>query len=174
MAGVMTVPEALRMAEDKGLDLIEIAPNATPPTCKIMDYGKYKYEEKKKAAASRKNQVIVTIKEIQMRPRTDQHDFETKMKHARRFILDGDKVKINLRFMGREMAHQEAGVAVIRKAIEFVKDISLVESPPKTEGKNLFTLIAPDPTKVKEYLKLHPSKADEVLEPMKDNEPDEE
>lgn len=174
MAGVMTVPEALRLAEDKGLDLIEIAPNATPPTCKIMDYGKYKYEEKKKAAASRKNQVIVTIKEIQMRPRTDQHDFETKMKHARRFILDGDKVKINLRFMGREMAHQEAGVAVIRKAIEFVKDISLVESPPKTEGKNLFTLIAPDPTKVKEYLKLHPSKADEVLEPMKDNEPDEE
>lgn len=174
MAGVMTVPEALRMAEDKGLDLIEIAPNATPPTCKIMDYGKYKYEEKKKAAASRKNQVIVTIKEIQMRPRTDQHDFETKMKHARRFILDGDKVKINLRFMGREMAHQEAGVAVIRKAIEFVKDISLVESPPKTEGKNLFTLLAPDATKVKEYLKLHPSKADEVLEPMKDNEPDEE
>lgn len=174
MAGVMTVPEALRLAEDKGLDLIEIAPNATPPTCKIMDYGKYKYEEKKKAAASRKNQVIVTIKEIQMRPRTDIHDFETKMKHARRFILDGDKVKINLRFMGREMAHQEAGVAVIRKAIEYVKDISLVESPPKTEGKNLFTLIAPDPTKVKEFLKLNPLKADEVLEPMKDNEPDEE
>ncbi len=170
----MTVPEALRMAEDKGLDLIEIAPNATPPTCKIMDYGKYKYEEKKKAAASRKNQVIVTIKEIQMRPRTDIHDFETKMKHARRFILDGDKVKINLRFMGREMAHQEAGVAVIRKAIEFVKDISLVESPPKTEGKNLFTLLAPDPTKVKEFLKLNPTKVDEVLEPMKDNEPDEE
>ena len=174
MAGVMTVPEALRLAEDKGLDLIEIAPNATPPTCKIMDYGKYKYDEKKKAAASRKNQVIVTIKEIQMRPRTDIHDFETKMKHARRFILDGDKVKINLRFMGREMAHQEAGVAVIRKAIEYVKDISLVESPPKTEGKNLFTLIAPDPTKVKEFLKLNPLKADEVLEPMKDNEPDEE
>lgn len=174
MAGVMTVPEALRMAEDKGLDLIEIAPNATPPTCKIMDYGKYKYEEKKKAAASRKNQVIVTIKEIQMRPRTDIHDFETKMKHARRFILDGDKVKINLRFMGREMAHQEAGVAVIRKAIDYIKDISLVESPPKTEGKNLFTLIAPDPTKVKEFLKLNPLKTDEVLEPMKDNEPDEE
>ena len=126
------------------------------------------------AICSRKNQVIVTIKEIKMRPRTDKHDFETKMKHARRFILDGDKVKINLRFMGREMAHQEAGVAVIRKAIEFVKDISLVESPPKTEGKNLFTLLAPDPAKVKEFLKLHPSKADEVLEPMKDNEPDEE
>ena len=172
MAGVMSVPDALRLAQDKGLDLIEIAPNAEPPTCKLMDYGKYKYEEKKKAAASRKNQVIVTIKEIQMRPRTDQHDFETKMKHARRFLLEGDKVKINLRFMGREMAHQEAGVAVIKKAIEYVKDLALVEAPPKTEGKNLFTLLAPDPAKVKEYIKLHPTKKDEVLEPMKDNEPD--
>ncbi len=168
MMGVMSVPEALRMAEDRGLDLLEIAPNAQPPTCKIMDYGKYKYEEKKKASASRKNQVIVTIKEIQMRPRTDQHDFETKMKHARRFILEGDKVKINLRFMGREMAHQETGLAVILKAIEFVKDIALVESPPKTEGKNLFALIAPDASKIKEYLKLHPNKKDEILEPMKE------
>ena len=168
MLGVMTVPEALRMAEDRGLDLLEIAPNAQPPTCKIMDYGKYKYEEKKKAAASRKNQVIVTIKEIQMRPRTDQHDFETKMKHARRFILEGDKVKVNLRFMGREMAHQETGLVVILKAIDFVKDIALVESPPKTEGKNLFALLAPDPAKVKEYMKLHPNKKDEVLEPLKE------
>ncbi|MBC7419458.1 MAG: translation initiation factor IF-3 [Bdellovibrio sp.] len=168
MLGVMSVPEALRMAEDRGLDLLEIAPNAVPPTCKIMDYGKYKYEEKKKAAASRKNQVIVTIKEIQMRPRTDQHDFETKMKHARRFILEGDKVKVNLRFMGREMAHQETGLVVILKAIDFVKDIALVESPPKTEGKNLFALIAPDSAKIKEYLKLHPNKKDEVLEPMKE------
>ncbi len=168
MLGVMTVPEALRMAEDRGLDLLEIAPTAQPPTCKIMDYGKYKYEEKKKAAASRKNQVIVTIKEIQMRPRTDQHDFETKMKHARRFLLEGDKVKVNLRFMGREMAHQETGLVVILKAIDFVKDIALVESPPKTEGKNLFALIAPDATKIKDYLKLHPNKKDEVLEPLKE------
>ncbi len=168
MLGVMTVPEALRMAEDRGLDLLEIAPTAQPPTCKIMDYGKYKYEEKKKAAASRKNQVIVTIKEIQMRPRTDQHDFETKMKHARRFLLEGDKVKVNLRFMGREMAHQETGLVVIMKAIDYVKDLALVESPPKTEGKNLFALIAPDPAKIKEYLKLHPNKKDEVLEPMKE------
>lgn len=171
MLGVMSVPEALRIAEDRGLDLLEIAPTAQPPTCKIMDYGKYKYEEKKKAAASRKNQVVVTIKEIQMRPRTDQHDFETKMKHARRFLLEGDKVKVNLRFMGREMAHQETGLAVVNKAIEFVKDLATVEAPPKTEGKNMFTMLAPDPTKVKEYLKANPNKKDEVLEPMKD-EPD--
>ena len=164
----MSVPEALRLAEDRGLDLLEIAPNAQPPTCKIMDYGKYKYEEKKKAAASRKNQVVVTIKEIQMRPRTDQHDFETKMKHARRFLIDGDKVKVNLRFMGREMAHQEAGLVVINKAIEFVKDLAIVEAPPKTEGRNMFAMLAPDHAKIKDYLKAHPSKKDEVLEPMKE------
>jgi translation initiation factor IF-3 len=166
MLGVMSVPEGIRIAEDLGLDLIEIGPTASPPTCKIMDYGKYKYENKKKAAASRKKQVIVVIKEIQMRPRTDQHDFETKMKHARRFLLDGDKVKINLRFMGREMSHQEMGLEVIKKAIEFVKDLCLVESPPKTEGKNMFALLGPDPMKIKDYLKANPPKAtgkEEVL-----------
>lgn len=159
MLGVMTVPEGIRLAEERGLDLIEIAPTAQPPTCKIMDYGKYKYENKKKAAASRKKQVVVVIKEIQLRPRTDQHDFETKMKHARRFLLDGDKVKVNLRFMGREMSHQEMGLEVINKAIEFVKDLGLVEVPPKTEGKNMFAMLAPDPAKIKEYLKAHPPKA---------------
>lgn len=156
MIGVMTVPEAVRLAEDKGLDLIEIVPNATPPTCKIMDYGKYKYEKKKQDAAARKKQVIVVIKEIQMRPRTDQHDFETKMRHARRFLLEGDKVKINMRFSGREMAHQEFGIQLMRKAIEFVADLSLVEANPKMEGKQMFTILAPDPVKVKDYLKAHP------------------
>lgn len=168
MLGVMSSFEALKLAEERGLDLLEIAPNAAPPTCKIMDYGKYKYEEKKKAAASRKNQVIVTIKEIQMRPRTDQHDFETKMKHARRFLLDGDKVKVNLRFMGREMAHQETGLAVVNKAIDYVKDIAIVEAPPKTEGRNMFAMLAPDNVKIKDYLKAHPNKKEEVLEPMKE------
>lgn len=156
MLGVMTVPEAVRLAEDRGLDLLEIAPTASPPTCKIMDYGKWKYENKKKAAVARKKQVIVSIKEIQMRPRTDQHDFETKMKHARRFLLDGDKVKISLRFMGRELAHQEVGHELIAKCIDFVKDIAMVESSPKMEGKSMFLLIAPDPVKIKDYPKAHP------------------
>jgi translation initiation factor IF-3 len=156
MIGVMTVPEAVRLAEDKGLDLIEIVPNATPPTCKIMDFGKYKYEKKKQEAAARKKQIIVVIKEIQMRPRTDQHDFETKMRHARRFLLEGDKVKINMRFSGREMAHQEFGISLMRKAIDFVNDLSMVETNPKMEGKQMFTLLAPDPMKVKEYIKAHP------------------
>ncbi len=159
MLGVYSVPEALRIAEDKGLDLIEIAPTAKPPTCKIMDYGKWKYENKKKAAAARKKQVIVSVKEIQLRPRTDQHDLETKLKHARRFILDGDKVKVNLRFLGREMAHQELGQAVMQKVIEYLKDIAAVETMPKMEGKQLFLILAPDPIKIKDYKKAHPDSA---------------
>jgi translation initiation factor IF-3 len=159
MLGVMTVPEALRLAEERGLDLLEIAPTATPPTCKIMDYGKWKYENKKKAAAARKKQVIVSIKEIQMRPRTDQHDFETKMNHARRFLLDGDKVKVNLRFMGRELAHQELGMELMNKCIDFTKDLAMIETNPKMEGKQMFLLLAPDPLKIKDYMKLHPNKS---------------
>jgi translation initiation factor IF-3 len=167
MLGVFTVPEAIRLAEDKGLDLIEIAPTASPPTCKIMDYGKYKYENKKKQAAARKKQVIVTVKELQLRPRTDQHDLETKLKHARRFILDGDKVKVNLRFMGREMAHQELGVQLLNKVIQGLQDISILEVPPKFEGKQMYLILSADAVKVKEYLKLHPKvKGQEELPPL--------
>ncbi len=156
MLGVMTVPEGLRLAEEKGLDLLEIAPTATPPTCKIGDYGKWKYENKKKQAAARKKQVIVQVKEIQLRPRTDQHDFDTKMRHARRFILDGDKVKVNMRFVGREIVHQEFGMDLMKKVIDTLGDIGLIETPPKMEGKNAFLIMAPDSVKVREYLKLHP------------------
>jgi translation initiation factor IF-3 len=178
MLGVMTVPEALRLAEDRGLDLLEIAPTATPPTCKIMDHGKWKYENKKKAAAARKKQVIVSIKEIQMRPRTDQHDFETKMNHARRFLLEGDKVKVNLRFMGREMAHQELGMDIMKKAIAFVNDLAMIETNPKMEGKQMFLLLAPDPLKIKDYMKAHPNKSKqdtkELAELKEEEEHDEE
>ncbi len=177
MLGVMTVPEGVRLAEERGLDLIEIAPTATPPTCKIMDYGKYKYEAKKKATAARKKQVIVTVKELQMRPRTDQHDFETKMKHARRFLLAGDKVKIAIRFMGREMAHQEVGVALLNRCIDFVKDLAMVEATPKMEGKQMFLLLGPDPLKIKDYLKANPPKAgakEEVLPELKEENFDDE
>ncbi len=166
MLGVFSVPEALRLAEDRGLDLIEIAPTATPPTCKIMDYGKFKYENKKKQAAARKKQVVVSIKELQLRPRTDQHDLETKLKHARRFILDGDKVKVNLRFLGREMAHQELGFQVMQKVMDGLKDITLTEVAPKFEGKQIFLIMAPDPIKVKEYLKLHPKNNNKELPPL--------
>ncbi|MES3036489.1 MAG: translation initiation factor IF-3, partial [Bdellovibrionota bacterium] len=123
-----------------------------------------------KAAAARKKQVIVVVKEIQMRPRTDQHDFETKMKHARRFLLDGDKVKINMRFLGREMAHQEFGHELMRKAMAFVNDLALIETNPKMEGKQMFTILAPDPMKIKDYLKAHPNNKEktEVLPALKE------
>lgn len=174
MLGVMTVPEALRIAEDKGLDLLEIAPTATPPTCKIMDYGKWKYENKKKQAAARKKQTVIVVKEIQMRPRTDQHDFETKMKHARNFLLDGDKVKINMRFLGRELAHQEFGMNLMKKAVKFVEDLALIETSPRFEGKQMFTLLAPDPLKIKEYEKKNPKVTKEVLPELKDEPEDQE
>lgn len=153
MLGVMSVPQALRLAEDRGLDLIEIAPTANPPTCKIMDYGKYKYEKKKAAGQARKNQVIVDIKEIQIRPRTDDHDLQTKIRHARRFLLDGDKVKVSLRFSGREMAYQDEGMQVLHKFTEAVSDLANVEAQPKKEGRQVFVLYAPDSAKVKEFKK---------------------
>lgn len=167
MLGVMTSREALGIAQGRGLDLIEIAPTATPPTCKIMDYGKWKYENKKKEKVAKKKQTVITVKEIQVRPRTDEHDLAVKMRHARRFLLDGDKVKVNLRFLGREMAHQDQGHKVLRKMQQSLLDIALVETPPKMEGKQMFLLLAPDPVKVKEYLKNQPKPAlptDEEIE----------
>lgn len=168
MLGVMTVPEGLRMAEDRGLDLLEIAPTAQPPTCRIMDYGKWKYENKKKNVAARKKQIIVQIKEIQLRPRTDQHDLDTKLRHARRFLLEGDKVKVNLRFSGREMAHQELGFQLLKRVTEQLQDMAITEVNPKMEGRQMFLIVAPDPIKVKDYLKKNPQSKgvateDEVL-----------
>lgn len=156
MVGVMTPREALAMAEAKGLDLIEIAPTASPPTCKIMDYGKWKYENKKKEKEAKKKQTVITVKEIQVRPRTDDHDIDVKVRHARRFLLDGDKVKVNLRFMGRELAHQEFGMQTLKRVENMLLDVAIVESPPRVEGKQAFLLLAPDPVKVKEYLKKQP------------------
>jgi translation initiation factor IF-3 len=151
MLGVFSPQDAIKLAEEKGLDLIEIAPTASPPTCRIMDYGKWKYENKKKKQEAKKRQTIIVVKEIQMRPRTDDHDMDTKLKHARRFLLEGDKVKVNLRFMGREMAHQEIGKEVLDQVTLRLQDIAVLEVAPKMEGRQLFALYAPDPVKVKEY-----------------------
>ncbi len=153
MVGVMNSREALAIAESKGLDLIEIAPTAKPPTCKIMDYGRWKYENKKKAHEARKKQTIISIKEVQVRPRTDQHDLEVKLRHARRFLLEGDKVKVNLRFTGREMAHQDLGLEVLKKVQAALEDIATTEAPPKMEGRQMFVLLSPDPAKIKELEK---------------------
>lgn len=151
--GVMQTQDALKRAEDVGLDLIEVAPNAEPPTCKIMDYGRYKYEQKKKAHESKKKQVSVTVKEIQLRPRTEQHDLDIKLKHVRRFLEEGAKAKINLRFRGREMVHQEGGFELLERVIEQLKDCAVVVTPPQREGRQAFLLLAPEPNWLKERKK---------------------
>lgn len=171
MLGVMSSREALQIAESRGLDLLEIAPTATPPTCKIMDYGKWKYENKKKEKEAKKKQTVITVKEIQVRPRTDEHDLDVKVRHARRFLLEGDKVKVNLRFMGRELAHQEFGMATLKKVEQLLSDVAMVETAPKLEGKQAFLLLAPDPVKVKEYLKNKP-KPDAPTEPLEEDSGD--
>lgn len=151
MLGLFSAQDALRLAQDKDLDLIEIAPNANPPTCKMMDYGKWKYENKKKAQVAKKKQTVISIKEIQIRPRTDDHDLETKMKNAKKFLLSGDKVKVNLRYQGREMAHKEVGAKVLEKVTKQLEEIATVEVAPKMEGRQLFVVLVPDPVKIKEY-----------------------
>ncbi len=154
MLGAMHIRDAIKIAQDKGLDIIEVAPNAKPPTCKIMDYGKWKYENKKKASEARKRQTIISVKEIQMRPRTEDHDLETKLKNATKFLLGGDKVKVNLRFSGREMAHQELGYELLMRVTKMLDNIANVEAPPKKEGRQLFVLMAPDAKKIKAYKDL--------------------
>lgn len=131
------------MAEEAGLDLVEISPNATPPVCKILDLGKLKYESQKKAAAARKKQKIIEIKEIKMRPNIDDHDYEVKMKAVRRFFEEGDKVKVTLRFRGREMAHQELGMELLNRVREDTADYAKVEAEPRLEGRQMMMVLAP-------------------------------
>nr|WP_304363744.1 translation initiation factor IF-3 [Jiella sp. LLJ827] len=141
--GPTATSEALSLAEEAGLDLVEIVPNANPPVCKILDLGKLKYENQKKAAEARKRQKTIEVKEIKMRPNIDEHDYETKMKSVRRFFEDGDKVKVTLRFRGREMAHQELGMQLLNRVREETAEISKVEAEPKLEGRQMMMVLAP-------------------------------
>jgi translation initiation factor IF-3 len=133
----------LETAEDQGLDLVEISPNAEPPVCKITDLGKLKYQSQKKAAEARKNQKVVEIKEIKMRPNIDTHDYEVKMRAVRRFFEEGDKVKLTLRFRGREMAHMELGMQLLNRVREEVALIAKVEAEPRLEGRQMMMVLAP-------------------------------
>ena len=143
MIGVMSAREALIRAYDVGLDLVEISPNAVPPVCKILDYGKYKYEQQKKANEARKKQKVVEIKEIKVRPNIDDHDYEVKMKQMKNFIGEGDKVKVTLRFRGREMAHQELGVKVLERIRNDLNELVKVEQMPKLENRQMVMVVAP-------------------------------
>lgn len=142
MRGVMTVREGIVLAEEAGLDLVEISPNAEPPVCKVLDYGKYKYEMQKKAAEARKKQKVIELKEIKLRPTIDDHDFQIKMKSARSFLEEGDKVKITLRFRGREMAHQEVAQQIMTKVKGELDALSRVESEPSFEGRQMIMILA--------------------------------
>ena len=141
--GVVATDEAMALAEAAGLDLVEISPNSEPPVCKILDFGKYKYQSQKKASEARKKQKTVEVKEIKMRPNIDTHDYEVKMRAMLRFFDDGDKVKVTLRFRGREMAHQDLGVKLLDQVREETNDIAKVESEPKLEGRQMVMVLAP-------------------------------
>ena len=141
--GVVTPGRAMQLAEEAGLDLVEISPNATPPVCKIMDFGKFKYENQKKEAEARKKQKIIEIKEVKFRPNTDTHDYEVKMRNVVRFLEGGDKVKVTLRFRGREMAHTDLGRNLLERVADDVKEIGKVENMPRIEGRQMVMMIGP-------------------------------
>ena len=157
--GIFLVSDALRMSDEQVLDLVEIAPNADPPVCKIMDYGKYKYEQEQKAKAARKHQTRVEIKEIKFRPKIDTHDYETKKKHVVRFLEAGSKVKVTIMFRGREMMHAERGLVILERLAADIAELGHVENQPKLEGRNMFMLVAPHK---KDVVKPKRSKTDDA------------
>ena len=147
--GVFLTQEALALAEEKNQDLVEVAPNSNPPVCRIMDYGKFRYQQSKRAHEAKKKQKIIHVKEVKFRPNTDQHDYDFKLKHALRFLEAGDKVKIVVFFRGREIVHRENGQKLLERVTETLEDIALVEQEAKQEGKTLCMIFAPKSLKKK-------------------------
>ncbi|HJA49979.1 MAG TPA: translation initiation factor IF-3 [Candidatus Fusicatenibacter intestinipullorum] len=145
--GIMSGREAQQLAYEKHLDLVEIAPTAKPPVCRIMDYGKYRYEQQKREKESRKKQKTFDIKEVKLRPGIEEHDFNVKFKNAVRFLEDGDKVKVTIMFRGRELSHPELGEVLLNKMAAQLKEMAVVERQPKLEGKNMIMIVAPKPSK---------------------------
>ena len=143
--GIMSAAEALRIAEEKELDLVKIAPGSNPPVCKIMDYGKYRFEQTKKEKEAKKNQRIVEVKEIRMSPGIDTNDFNTKLKNAQKFLADGDRVKVSVRFRGREMAHTEIGAALLKDFAAQCAEFANMDKAPKLEGRNMSMFLSPKP-----------------------------
>ncbi len=141
--GILTKDEAIRIAQERGLDLVEVSPNTDPPVCRIMDFGKFKYQQQKKQQEARKRQAVVQIKEIKVRPKTDEHDYQTKLKHIRRFLEDGDKVKVTVFFRGREIVHKDRGLVILERAVKDTEDLAKVEQEPRSEGRTLNMFLAP-------------------------------
>jgi translation initiation factor IF-3 len=141
----MPPPQALALAKTKGLDLVEISPTAIPPVCRIMDFGKFQYEQQKKARSAKKHQKVILVKEIKFRPKVDEHDYQFKKKHIERFLGEGDKVKATIFFRGRENAHPESGRRILERLIDDISEIGTVEQEPQKEGNQLHTILAPRP-----------------------------
>ncbi|MDY6857143.1 MAG: translation initiation factor IF-3 [Thermodesulfobacteriota bacterium] len=141
--GIISLKEALRIAEEEGLDLVEVAPNSLPPVCRIMDYGKFKYQQSKKAHEAKKTQTTIQVKEVKIRPKTEEHDFQYKLRHIKRFLMDGNKAKVHIIFRGREITHSNMGIKILNRIAEEVKDIGTIEQKPKLEGRNMAMIIAP-------------------------------
>ncbi|MGM0559938.1 MAG: translation initiation factor IF-3 [Pseudomonadota bacterium] len=141
--GVVEIRDAMERADEAGLDLVEIVPNADPPVCKILDYGKYKYEAQKRANEARKKQKTIEVKEIKMRPNIDQHDYDVKMRAIQRFLSEGDKVKVTMRFRGREMVHQELGLKLLNRVRDETEELGKIEQSPKMEGRQMTMVMAP-------------------------------
>ena len=143
--GVLPIEQALARAQELGMDLVEVSPMAKPPVCKIMDYGKFKYLEKKKQNEAKKKQVVVQLKEVKLRPRTEEHDYATKIKKVREFLAEANKARITVMFRGREMSHRELGQKVLQRIIEDLRDVAVIESAPRMEGRQMFMILAPNP-----------------------------
>ena len=143
--GVLTIEAALEKANEFGMDLVEVNPMAKPPVCKIMDYGRFKYEEKKRASEAKKKQVVVHLKEVKMRPKTEEHDYEFKVRNVKRFLEEGNKARITIMFRGREITHKELGQTLLEDVIKDVKEVGVVEQVPRMEGRQMFMILAPNP-----------------------------
>jgi len=140
--GILPLKEAMKIAEEQGLDLVEVSPNSNPSVCRIMNYGKYKYQQNKRLQEARKHQTVIQVKEVKVRPRTEEHDFEFKLRHVKRFLGEGNKVKISMLFRGREIAHPEFGKELLNRFIEEVKDLAIVEQAPRLEGRNMVMILS--------------------------------
>lgn len=171
--GVMDTRDAIQEARNRGLDLVEIASNAKPPVCKIIDYGKFLYEQKKKAHEAKKKQVTVQVKEIKFRPGTDDHDYEYRRDNAKRWLSEGDKVRAAIAFRGREMTHRELGAKILARLTEELADYGDIEVAPKMEGYQMFTILSPKKSKavISKHTSVAPNKNDEPEKPKKDEKP---
>lgn len=145
--GIIPTSEALRIAQERGLDLVEVAAGAEPPVCRIMDFGKFKYQQQKKQQEARKKQTVIQLKEIKVRPKTDEHDYLTKLKHIRRFLEAGDRCKVTVFFRGREIVHKDRGLTILSRIVEDLGELAKTEQEPKSEGRTMTMLLAPQPKK---------------------------